>query len=760
MKRILIAIAATLLSLQIFAQIQNVGIGTSAPDSSAMLHVESTDKGMLIPRMTTAERNAITVPATGLLVYDTETGSFWYYEDNVWNEIAIPRLQTDSGTDDTTISIPDNDPTGIISTITLSDPGTISASTQFEVCLDITHPFAADLDITLESPNGTVIDLSSDNGAFGINYTGTCFTTAAANSIIGGSAPFTGNWLPEQPFSTFIGENIAGGWKLKVIDDADIDEGQLNNWSISISKISGPNMLADGDGDTRVMVEALPDEDMIRMFAGGDTRMVITSNGNVGIGTDDPDVPLHLEAPNPRFQFVDKDHPSDETTAASIISAYGSDGVSGSATGRLWYLGSNSFSSFDAIFGNQTPTGKLLFATAGTPKMAINPNGNVGIGTSTPSWNLDIVGESLDNGSVFQMSNSDKSQFIRMFSGRLNDTEPFLSWKSGSPFKFLSANNDFMQAFEWMRIGASGNVGIGTTTPVNKLDVEGGIAIGAAYSGTNTAPANGAIIQGNVGIGTNNPTKAILEVQGVGSPILLDVGYLFDSNSPIGQEAPVFGPLTAYFSNGIAAFGLTAFSDERIKNIVGQSEQKEDLKTLMDIEITNYQMIDTIGNGSRLHKKVIAQQVAKVYPQAVNNTLTDVIPDIYQRAEVKDNWIMLETTLLPGDRVKIITANQGKVHEVIAAEKERFQVAHLPDNCMRIFVFGREVHDLHTVDYDAISMLNVSATQEQQSLIQKQQLQIEKMQTEMDDLRQRFEKLAVFVANEMHQNPVASKEVK
>ena len=47
-----------------------------------------------------------------------------------------------------------------------------------------------------------------------------------------------------------------------------------------------------------------------------------------------------------------------------------------------------------------------------------------------------------------------------------------------------------------------GNVGIGTNAPVSKLDVEGGVSIGAAYSGSNAAPPNGAIIQGNVGIGT------------------------------------------------------------------------------------------------------------------------------------------------------------------------------------------------------------------------------------------------------------------
>ena len=49
------------------------------------------------------------------------------------------------------------------------------------------------------------------------------------------------------------------------------------------------------------------------------------------------------------------------------------------------------------------------------------------------------------------------------------------------------------------------NVGIGTTLPDNKLDVEGGVVIGAAYSGTHTAPSDGLLVVGNVGIGTTEP---------------------------------------------------------------------------------------------------------------------------------------------------------------------------------------------------------------------------------------------------------------
>lgn len=51
----------------------------------------------------------------------------------------------------------------------------------------------------------------------------------------------------------------------------------------------------------------------------------------------------------------------------------------------------------------------------------------------------------------------------------------------------------------------TGNVGIGTTSPNNKLDVNGSAVIGETYAGTNAAPANGLLVEGEVGIGDTNP---------------------------------------------------------------------------------------------------------------------------------------------------------------------------------------------------------------------------------------------------------------
>ena len=66
---------------------QNVGIGTATPNAKAVLELKSTDKGVLFPRLTSAQRNAITNPPDGLHIYNTDEHCLNYYDSAylVWN---------------------------------------------------------------------------------------------------------------------------------------------------------------------------------------------------------------------------------------------------------------------------------------------------------------------------------------------------------------------------------------------------------------------------------------------------------------------------------------------------------------------------------------------------------------------------------------------------------------------------------------------------------------------------------------------------
>ena len=73
----------------IFPATGSAGIGTTSPDPSSVLEVVSTSKGILIPRMTKNQRDAIPIPSTGLLIFQTNsTPGFYYYSGNAWVAVS------------------------------------------------------------------------------------------------------------------------------------------------------------------------------------------------------------------------------------------------------------------------------------------------------------------------------------------------------------------------------------------------------------------------------------------------------------------------------------------------------------------------------------------------------------------------------------------------------------------------------------------------------------------------------------------------
>src|SRR5690349_20787668 len=69
---------------------QSVAINTdgTVAHSSAMLDIKTTSKGLLIPRMSSSQRTSISSPATGLMVFDTDTNTFWYFNGTAWTNLS------------------------------------------------------------------------------------------------------------------------------------------------------------------------------------------------------------------------------------------------------------------------------------------------------------------------------------------------------------------------------------------------------------------------------------------------------------------------------------------------------------------------------------------------------------------------------------------------------------------------------------------------------------------------------------------------
>ena len=158
---------------------------------------------------------------------DDGTGSSFTRLDDAAIENRIEYPSTD-------VPVSILDQTSVFSTIEITDGGTIA---DLDVSLDITHTWDADLNLFLTSPAGTTVELFTDVGGSGDNFTGTIIDDEAETLITAGSAPFTGRFSPEGFLGDFDTESITGTWTLEIFDDANGDQGTLNAWSLWIDVV-------------------------------------------------------------------------------------------------------------------------------------------------------------------------------------------------------------------------------------------------------------------------------------------------------------------------------------------------------------------------------------------------------------------------------------------------------------------------------------------------------------------------------------------
>ena len=492
----------------------------------------------------------------------------------------------------------------------------------------------------------------------------------------------------------------------------------------------------------------------------GESRIKVLDSGNVGIGTDNPGAKLEVAGDiraggagtlNPKFSLL-ANHAT--TVAASI-------GYANSA-GTL----SNDAAAIDTVFKTENG-GKLLLQTgSGAAGLVIDSStsNKVGVGTAAPSAKLDVVSSVVSTpalrvkiatpgtGNVIQAENATSTVFVVQDTGNVGIGMSSPTVKLDVAGAVKATGIDVAGAVKATGIdvaGAvtvSGNVGIGTSSPTAKLHVAGGIKldgtnvlefgagrtkqvdagkmgynlysigdaldiVGAGTLGTNRKiqfyNEGGAFFTGYVGIGTTTP-RVPLEVSGSNPYNFFHRHYWEDAGGDRNGQETV--GVSIISSNVIVALALSIYSDARMKTGLAKSDAEQDLATLLKIDVTDYTYVDRVEKGGRSQKKVIAQQVEKVFPQAVSRS-TGVVPDIYRKATIIDGWVQLTTDLKPGERVRLDSEKAEGVHEVLEVQADRFRTAFKPEGD-KIFVYGREVKDFRSVDYEAIAMLNVSATQE------------------------------------------------
>jgi len=212
------------------------GIGTLTPHASAQLDVVSASKGFLAPRMTTVQRTGISSPANGLLVYDTNTLSFWYFKTGTgWTNVSASTFTLPySGSINTADSVftinnqgsgttilakngsANNGVTAIQGVLTHTAPGNIAAAIKGEVTGRSAigsnsigvygHHRQNGIAVGGYSVGGTGVYASSDS-SYGLAALSTYGTSLLANSSRSVTAEFTNNALND---STLIKATTSG----------------------------------------------------------------------------------------------------------------------------------------------------------------------------------------------------------------------------------------------------------------------------------------------------------------------------------------------------------------------------------------------------------------------------------------------------------------------------------------------------------------------------------------------------------------------
>lgn len=377
----------------------SVGVGTTNPAASAILDLTSSVRGFLLPRMTTAERNAISSPAIGLQIFNTSTNAINFY-DGAWKAVGAVGSSITSITAGTGL-------TG----------GTITSSGTIAVDVGTGPGQIVQLDALSRLPNVDGSQLTNLNPAnlstvVPINKGGTGLAAAgAANTILGVDAAGT----------------------------------SLEYKGVTANS---PLALTHGAGTMALDLGTVPTSKGGTGLTTSAANRIITTDGSGAFQQS-------MCSPGEVLSFTGVGFTCILPTTADSGFVQGGNSYNANAT-----LGTN-----DAY--------PLIFETNNTNRMAIDTNGNVGIGTTNPSSKLHILSPTGGSANGINFTNTSMVQgTMQLFPGSSSPDSGLLIWGDGSGWKFHFGKQSDGGATKFMTIVDSGRVGIGTTNPSTKLDVE------------------------------------------------------------------------------------------------------------------------------------------------------------------------------------------------------------------------------------------------------------------------------------------------
>ncbi len=497
-----------------------VGIGTSSP--SGILDISSTTSGVVMPRMTTVQRDAIAAPVAGMQVYNTTTNQLNFHNGSSWQALGTAGAGISSLTAGTGL-------TG--GTITTSGTIAVDVGTTASkiVQLDgsaklpavdgsaLTNLNPANLSAAVPVAKGGtgLTALGAANTVLGVNNAG----TAAEYKAISGTSPVTATHgagtitlaLSTVPVASggtgatsFTGNRLIASNALgTALQGVSCSTNEVLTFDVSGDYVCSTvaSLMTTGfvnGGNTFGANASLGTNDANHLFleTNNTTRVTIRSNGDVGIGTTAPDSKLDIVGAAGPGTIRLKNVATDAADkAASIAAGHYTNAEEpvtmlfsnvSSTSNSVWMGGGNSSQNAATVL--QFFTAANNTTTTGTERMRIASDGKVGIGTTSPTNLLHIY--KTGTGSSGVSLSSDAGSSLALFANQSAGGHNALTQANDAVVTYNAGVVDsgglvvgpWSASAKGLRMNSSGNVGIHRASPSYPLDVNGDARMNAVFT--------------------------------------------------------------------------------------------------------------------------------------------------------------------------------------------------------------------------------------------------------------------------------------
>lgn len=441
-----------------------VGVGTTTPDPSSILDLNSTTKGFLMPRMSTQQREAIENPAEGLTVYDNTTNSPWYRTENEWEEMEPEETSMDTFDHE------------------------VFRNGEDMIYMGLTDSVGVGISIPEYK-----LHVQTDSNRFGIAHTDEQIEIA---TYISGTAGGSIGTVTNHPFSIYAGSDEG---QLTVLPEGHVYIRQ--KLGINNTTPNAPLQFSNADQVKKIVLHERNDNeynfsgfgfdnDALRyqadslsdhvFYRGGETNSIELlrikgEDGRIGIGTASPmnkldvaEIPREVFHPHPSNLAM---YVSGDNNGSNLVEFRNGDATQGIGFGQNTISAAGSNVSQDLILASKGSAGSLQLKTNNQQRVFISGTGNVGIGMTTPNAPLQFPNNLVNRKIVLWESSNNDHQFYGL--GINSFTLRYQVSNTADNHVFYAATSA-STSNELMRISGNGNVGIGINLPLASLEVARG----------------------------------------------------------------------------------------------------------------------------------------------------------------------------------------------------------------------------------------------------------------------------------------------